>query len=128
MNEYQFAKVAGYCPYGCGQTLHLGATGFVMCGNPGCRRPTAVAELLEDREIEHLVTLTVDRGFTVRHPLRERLGNALMTCQLHADLTGMDAMPRLPGVRYRVTPNPAAEPLPPHSAWLWEALPTTTNG
>lgn len=91
--------VAGYCPMGCGQTLFLGAGGHVTCSLIGCPRPTAVDELLHDQEIEHLVKFGEDT-FTVRHPLHERLDDALMTCSLHTYIAGLDGLPMRPG-RYR---------------------------
>lgn len=88
--------VAGYCPMGCGLTLFLGAEGFITCGHIECPRPDAVAELLVDRETEHLVTFT-ETEFTVKHPLRERLDDALLSCVLHKHLRAMDGPPVWPG-------------------------------
>jgi hypothetical protein len=86
----RFPSVAGHCPMGCGETLFLGQGGFVTCRVIGCSDPAAVSKLLEDREAEHVVVFD-ERGFTVRHPLRERLDDELLRCDLHrycADLPG----------------------------------------
>jgi hypothetical protein len=91
--------VQGYCLMGCGQTLFLGTGGYVTCGNIPCPRPTAVTDLLNDAETEHIVEFG-DRTFTVRHPLRERLDDALMTCALHEWIADRDGPPVQPG-RYR---------------------------
>jgi hypothetical protein len=75
-------KVAGYCPMGCGETLFLGSGGYVTCSFTGCPRPDAAAGVLNDREAHHTVRLD-EAGFTIRHPLRERLDDELMRCSLH---------------------------------------------
>jgi hypothetical protein len=105
-------KVTGYCPMGCGQTLSLGAGGHVTCGRIGCPRPDAVSDLLDDNEAQHIVSFGAD-GFTVRHPLRERLDDALMRCALHEHIAAMDGPPVAPG-RYRA--------LGDGSGWTWEAV------
>jgi len=76
-------QVAGRCPMGCGEYLVLGAGGRIVCSWPHCLRSAAVDELLEDKETEHLVVFH-ERNFTVRHPLRERLDDQLLTCDVHA--------------------------------------------
>lgn len=91
--------VQGYCPMGCGSTLALGEDGHVTCSLDRCPRPDAVTEILDDRETEHLVTFS-ETAFTVRHPLRERLDDALMACQLHEHIAGLSGPPIEPG-RYR---------------------------
>lgn len=70
---------------GCGEQLIQGEGHQVWCCHSACPRPTAAAEILADPETGHIVTFT-DDGFTIRHPLRERLDDALMTCPLHAGL------------------------------------------
>lgn len=91
-------EIDGYCPMGCGQTLFV-ASGHIHCSLSNCPRPAAVAEILDDREVEHLVTFS-DTAFTVRHPLRERLDDALMQCQLHEHIAGLSGPPVQSG-RYR---------------------------
>jgi hypothetical protein len=83
-------EVKGYCPMGCGQTLFVGACGHITCRYVGCPRPSAVVDLLAPNEPHHLVVFD-DTGFTIKHPLRERLDDGLLTCDLHqvcADLPG----------------------------------------
>jgi len=91
-------SVQGRCPMGCGETLMLGDGGFVTCCRLDCPRPDAASAILADADPEHLVELR-EQDFTVRHPLAERLDNALMSCTLHEHLQLMP--PRQPG-RYRV--------------------------
>jgi hypothetical protein len=85
---------------GCGTTLFLGSGGYVTCSRASCPRPDATASILEDGEYEHLVEIG-ETGFTVRHPLRERLDDQLLRCDLHARLAAAAGPPHRPG-RYRV--------------------------
>jgi Family of unknown function (DUF6085) len=96
--------VEGYCPVGCGRTLFLAGGGLVTCSYVHCPRPDAVHDLLADKETAHIVVLE-ETTFTVRHPLHERLDDALMQCSLNGYLAGLDGPPAAPG-RYRVTGEP----------------------
>jgi len=104
--------VAGFCPMGCGQTLYLDSDGRVLCRNPACPHPTAVAQILDYRETWHIVDFH-EADFTLMHPLRERLDNALMTCDLHQHIAGLDEPPAPPG-RYRAIPS--------GTGWAWEQV------
>ncbi|MGI5288050.1 DUF6085 family protein [Nonomuraea polychroma] len=103
--------IVGNCPMGCGQTLFVADGGYITCSFIRCARPTAVADLLEDRETEHIVQFDADT-FTVRHPLRERLDDALLACELHEHIAGLDGPPVQPG-RYRARAV--------GQRWTWEA-------
>lgn len=105
--------VAGYCPMGCGPTLFLGRGGHITCSLASCPRRTAVAELLEDQEADHVVVLR-KRDFTIRHPLRERLDDHLLTCAIHRRIASLAKPPAKPGT-YRLTVLPAG-------SWMWEEL------
>jgi len=85
---------------GCGETLFLSVDGYVMCSLVSCPLPEAVSTLLEDRETDHIVWLAGD-SYTIRHPLQERLGDALLSCDLDGYLFGLDGPPTSPGC-YRV--------------------------
>lgn len=111
--ESDSRHVVGYCPMGCGETLFLGNGGNVTCSLIGCPAPWAVDDLLHDRETEHVVELGATE-FTVRHPLRERLNDELMTCELHDYLANLDGPPRPQG-RYRATKH--------GGRWLFSAMP-----
>jgi uncharacterized protein DUF6085 len=105
--------VRGHCP-ACGRhNLFVGQGGYLTCTTLACPRPDAVATLLEDREIEHVVEFA-ETTFTVKHPLRERLDDALMRCRLHDDIHAMSGPPVMPG-RYRAVAN--AE-----GGWHWYPL------
>lgn len=103
------SDIAGFCPMGCGWTLISDEDGDVGCVSPTCPRPTAVAEILADEETEHVVTFSLT-AFTVRHPLRERLDDALMECQLHEHIAALSGPPVPPG-RYRAVPQ--------YGVWTW---------
>lgn len=112
MSKPDDRAVAGYCPMGCGRTLFLAAGGCVTCSFISCPRPTAVDDLLEDQESEHIVQFDPDE-FTVRHPLRERLDDALMDCDLHHYIASLPGPPVRPG-RYRARQR--------EGGWTWETL------
>ena len=107
------AEIEGYCPMGCGRTLFVADRGNLTCSYGRCPRRDAVVELLADSETEHVVQFDAD-GFTVRHPLRERLDDALMECRLHAHIAGLNGPPVRPG-RYRAHDNGQGR-------WTWEPL------
>lgn len=105
-------RVSGYCP-ACGTaSLFLGDGGYVTCSWIDCLNPDAAATILDDgREVEHIVTLTA-RTFSVLHPLRERIGGALLDCPLGEHLASLSRPPAPPG-RYRATSV--------GDGWHWEA-------
>ncbi|MEU9888654.1 DUF6085 family protein [Sphaerisporangium sp. NPDC051011] len=108
-------SLAAYCPMGCGRTLFVADGGFITCSYVHCPRPTAVADLLEDRETEHIVRFGLET-FTVRHPLRERLDESLMDCALHDHVKGLAGPPIRPG-QYRARARTDGQ------GWTWEPLP-----
>jgi uncharacterized protein DUF6085 len=112
--------VQGFCPVGCGETLFLAADSRVMCSGPDCPRPSAVTDLLADTESEHIVVFGAAE-FTVRHPLRERLDDALMDCDLHSDIAAMPGPPVKPG-RYRARWTDYHAETPGYGQWTWEAV------
>lgn len=90
--------------------------GELSCLSVACKRPRAASELLTDPEIEHIVVFD-EQGFTIQHPLRERMDGDLFnlfTCGLHAHLRALDGPPDPIG-RYR-----AAES---YGRWTLEHLP-----
>lgn len=112
--------IVGHCP-ACGQaTLEMDyASARLNCYGDGCSRRSAAHEILADRETEHRVTFEAGHGFTIRHPLRERLDDALMSCQLHAWLTThLPEEADRPGL-YRVTDY--------QGQWIFVALRTETK-
>lgn len=73
--------IAPACPM-CGRGLAYAKDyGELTCVGTDCPRPTAAAELLSEGETEHLVTLSTN-GYSVKHPIRERLDNQLLSCDL----------------------------------------------
>ena len=84
---------------GCGQALALTVAGRVICEDDGCPNPDAAAMVLDDGETAHIAVFAGD-GYTIRHPLKERIGDALMRCGLHEFLR--DSGTRVASGRYRV--------------------------
>jgi hypothetical protein len=105
------SRIVGYCPMGCGRTL-FSAQGCITCSFANCPRPTAVDELLDDRETQHIVDFG-ESEFTVRHPLRERLDDALLDCDLHRYCNSLPGPPTRPG-RYRARQSGLH--------WTWEPV------
>lgn len=122
--------MAGYCP-ACGAwSLTRTDDGVLRCMVFECPDRDAAAKILSDPEVHHVVVFT-KTGYTIRHPLRERIDDALLDCQLHV-ACGQHGPPDGPG-KYRVEhhvyaegeairnellwvfPGPAAE-------WYWEKL------
>lgn len=103
--------VAGHCPMGCGQKLALDRDAKVYCQNPMCPDQHAMHTIMADSETEHLVYVE-SAGWTVRHPLRERIGNALDECEVTKLMQRMGAAPLAPGT-YRVHKSV-------HDSFLWE--------
>jgi hypothetical protein len=94
-------QIHGYCPMGCGETLFVDDD-QITCLSSNCPRPDAVSIILSDNEIEHIVVIG-QKDFTVKHPLRERLDNELLECDLFEHLESLDGPPVSPGQHYRVT-------------------------
>jgi hypothetical protein len=108
----------GWCPMGCGQTLIVPASGRVICHDDTCPCPDAVSQILADREHEHRVRWDADAGFSIRHPLRERVGDELLACELHAycaDIDKGNGPPVAPGL-YRATWSGE------RARWEWERI------
>lgn len=92
--------VSGHCP-ACGNaSLVLGSTGHVECEHEDCAMTDAVDLLLSDEETEHVVRFEDDR-FHVKHPLRERIGDALLNCTVYTSIH--DDPPGIDSGLYRVT-------------------------
>ena len=100
---------------GCGETLVLDE-GVIRCTNGDCPAPAAVSEIIADGETGHVVALR-RTDFSIKHPLRERLDDALLDCPLHDDLEALDGPPHPPGT-YRVSAIEGS----PHGGWTWTRL------
>lgn len=96
-------QIIGSCPM-CGGSLSVGSDGYITCSAIRCPNPTKVADLLLDREREHIVTFT-EHSWTIRHPLREH-PNGLETCPVHAYCAELAGPPVRPG-RYRAAGDKA---------------------
>jgi hypothetical protein len=97
----QGEQVHGHCPMGCGPTLFLGSGGHVTCARLSCPNPSAVDMILDQPEVDHIVTFE-DAGFNLLHPLKERLApGGLDGCEVHEYLMSFGGPPVAPG-KYRV--------------------------
>lgn len=91
--------VAGHCPM-CGGVLAVDEAGVITCTDPRCENPLAAHQVLGEDETEHIIEIEAER-FHLMHPLRERIGGELLTCQLHEWLSELDSFPAPIG-RHRV--------------------------
>lgn len=99
------SQVAGHCP-ACGGILARDASGVIICTEAGCPDTLAAHKVLAEDETEHIVSIEPER-FHVKHPLRERIDDALLSCGIHARISNLpvsvvDAKDLGPGI-YRVT-------------------------
>lgn len=89
-------QVKGYCPACGNQTLRVledeSDPTPVVCVGENCPDMGAVHRILQDAQTDHVVHFS-GSGFTIRHPLRERIDDALMDCELHLALMGMPGPP-----------------------------------
>lgn len=105
--------VEGRCP-ACGhRSLFLGSGGYVTCSIVECKRPSAAADVLAAASPDHVVTLRHD-GFSITHPLVERLDESLHDCPLDRMLVAAAGPPFVAGV-YVV----AGTPIDSLSALMW---------
>lgn len=82
-DEVPFVNVQGHCPSCSRTTLMVDPKGGdVFCSYDRCERPDAASVLLYDgQETGHVVTVTPD-GWTAKHPLIERVDDALLRCKV----------------------------------------------
>lgn len=94
--------IQGFCPVCGGATLVAVPTSEkakLECSNVNCPNPTAAAIILNDDEVDHIVDFE-EKGFTMRHPLRERIDDQLLNCSLHNYL--LEFAPNYLGFDYEV--------------------------
>lgn len=111
-------RVNGYCP-ACGRLgLVLGREGDVECSYPLCEGWGAMAAIMTDPEIHHVVDFD-QFDFTIRHPLIESLDDRLFDCPLHAHLMSLSSPAEEPG-RYRAQTT--------MGVWVFEEVPPIPPG
>lgn len=96
----QIRDVRGYCPVGCGKSLHLTGDGSIVCLSRDCPEPDAAQKILLDSETEH-IALFEEETFTIQHPLRDRLGD-LFSCTVHTLVSALPGPPEGKTGKYRV--------------------------
>jgi hypothetical protein len=103
---------------GCGETLFVGSGGYVTCSFIGCPKPDAASDILGESETDHIVEFT-DLGWTIQHPLRDRVEGALFTCPATMACQMLDGPPVAAG-RYRMVRVPDVAATEP--TWRWVKL------
>jgi hypothetical protein len=94
--------VVGWCPMGCGRTLHVNSeAGMIACLNKSCPCPLAVTDLISVDRPFHWVKIQ-RTGWAVEHPLKERVTGSLFDCSLTDWLAALDRAPVSAGL-YRVS-------------------------
>lgn len=107
-------RVQGFCPMGCGETLQL-YDGIIRCTNMDCSNSAAVTTILLDRQTEHVVYVDKHGNWSAKHPLRERLGDLLLDCDIEVGVEEMfDAGADVPG-KYVFTYDGSGD-------WSWRPL------
>lgn len=94
----------GFCPVCGNQTLYaeeMRMVNRIICMGDDCPDPHCAQRVLQDAQTDHLVDFS-GAGFTIRHPLRERIDDALMDCELHLALMGMPGPPEGRPGKFRV--------------------------
>lgn len=102
-------RINGYCPACAAPELVMDyATAQLRCDSPGCPQPDAAHVILQDTQVDHVVTFTAD-GFTLRHPVRERVNDDLLRCEVHRWIFEHD--PGLTPGRYKVVADNTGLPV-----------------
>lgn len=113
-------RVQGNCPWGCGETLFLSGHGVIECVRPECVAPVASTAILWERETEHVVTFGSD-GYQAKHPLRERVGDALLGCDIGEGVQQMlrtaGEEGKRPNGRFRIMKSPVGP-----GGWAWQSM------
>lgn len=116
--------IEGYCPMGCGETLHVESF-RIVCGDKDCPNPVSVSTILDDPETEHIVTLT-SNNFAIKHPPRERIGDKISDCDLHHRIVNepLPAAVRYTEGTFRVVYGDIDQYSAPllDNGWYWEPL------
>lgn len=93
----------GHCPTCGNQTLYaeeMRVVNRIICMGDDCPDPHSVHRILQDSQTDHIVHFS-GAGFTIRHPLRERIDDALIDCELHLALMGFPGPPEGRSGRFR---------------------------
>jgi hypothetical protein len=99
---------------GCGDALALGSDGHVLCTFATCPNPGAADHLLH---LPYGHTVVFGRlGWTIEHPLQERLDGSLVDCSANVFVRGVVSRGPLAHGRYALHHARNAE-------WTMERLP-----
>lgn len=84
---------------GCGPTLVLNYNGQVACSNPHCPDALMIDKVISHEAMEKHVVILDDEGFSIQHPLSERLTD-MTQCDVHKAMHEQDEAPAAPGRYY----------------------------
>lgn len=93
--------------------------GVIRCTATSCPEPDAVAKILADRELHHIVRFVGDQT-NVQHPLQERIDHRLLGCRVLPRILrdrGLYGSPFTGEWRVRM-----ADVNEPFFNWIWERL------
>jgi hypothetical protein len=78
-------RIKGFCPACGGATLYRRQRDSqIVCSEFSCAEPLAAHQILADRMTDHVVQFHPGQGFSIWHPLRERIDRRILVCDLHA--------------------------------------------
>lgn len=77
--------IKGFCP-ACGheKLYRRQSDNKIVCSRYACPEPMAAHQILTDHETGHIVEFHREGGFSIWHPLRERIDRRILSCPLHA--------------------------------------------
>jgi hypothetical protein len=87
------------CPMCSERKLHILVSGVIRCLNRKCPRPMGAQEILDGDPGADIVQID-EGGFSILHPLRERIDGGLFDCPVNKAILAMAEPPAPPG-RYR---------------------------
>lgn len=92
-------SVNGRCPMGCGETLVLNDLAKVVCVNPDCPDAEMLDKVISHEALDKHVVILDDEGFSIQHPLSERLTD-MTECDVHKAMQEQDGPPAPDGRYY----------------------------
>lgn len=124
----KYVAIGGFCPACGGKNTILAprhaTLGVLHCSAEGCPDKMAAAKILSEPEIHHVVNFNGEGYFNVKHPLRERIDDQLLNCEIHDVIIAECQHYGVPGkgpwrIRKRDdVPGEEANEWP----WLWERI------
>lgn len=92
-------RINGRCPMGCGETLAVAGGGHIVCMALQCPDPAMLDKVISHEAMDRHIVILDDEGFSVQHPLSERLTD-MTECDVHQAMHEQDGAPASPGRYY----------------------------